>query len=44
VDSHKANTTDRRLVEFRFVSLYNSGLILHIGVIINFDLLNKHFR
>ena len=26
----KANTTDRRLVGFRFVSLLNSGLTLHI--------------
>ncbi|KPK35679.1 MAG: hypothetical protein AMK70_04825 [Nitrospira bacterium SG8_35_1] len=29
VGSIKANTTDRRLVEFQFVSLYNSKLTLH---------------
>jgi len=32
----KANTTDRRLVEFKYVSLYFSGLTLHIGEILNF--------
>jgi hypothetical protein len=32
----KANTTDRRFAEFKFVSLYSLELTLHIGVMLTF--------